>query len=74
MAIPTRLADICAMNGQQPGRKEQDGCCDPDVIRTTVSLALTFIQQGLMTEEQVLKYFNLKKEVFEQYKAILAST
>ena len=60
------------MNELHPGRKEQDGCCDPDVIRTTVSVALAFIKQGLMTEEQVLKYFNLKKEVFEHYKATLA--
>ncbi len=59
------------MNEQQAGHKEQEGGCDPDVIRTTVNLALAFIKQGLMTEEQVLKYFNLKKDVFEHYKAKL---
>lgn len=60
------------MDEQQESNKEPEKCCNPDVIRATVGLALTFIAQGLMREDQALKYFNLKKEVFEHYKAELA--
>lgn len=69
LGIGKGLADICTMNELHPERKEQDGCCDPDVIRTTVGVAVACIAQGLMSEEQALKYFNLKKDVFEHYKA-----
>lgn len=54
--------------------KDNKRCCDADVIRTTVRLALSFIGQGLMTEEQALKYFNLKQEAFDYFKAELSQS
>lgn len=59
------------MSADAQHSKEPNRCCDADVIRTTVQLALSFIGQGLMTEEQALKYFNLKQEAFDHFKAEL---
>lgn len=45
-------------------RDERDG--DED-IKATVRLARSFIEKGLMTRPEALKYFNLPEEIYDKY-------
>jgi hypothetical protein len=46
-------------------RDELDGFED---IKATVKLALQFIDNNIMSEKEALKYFNLPKAIFDQFK------
>jgi hypothetical protein len=46
-------------------RNESDG--DKD-IKATVKAAQAFIEDGIMSEHEALKYFNLPKVVYDRFK------
>jgi len=50
-------------------RNEKDGHED---IKATVRLALRFINDHIMNEQEALKYFNLPKPVFDKFKDMVA--
>lgn len=45
-------------------RDESDGGED---IRATIKLAVSFIENKIMTEKEALKYFNIPKIVFDEF-------
>lgn len=46
-------------------RDEQD---ENEDIKATVKLALSFIENNVMTEKEALKYFNIPKAIFDRFK------
>lgn len=40
-----------------------------ELTRATVRLAESYVAQGLMTEREALKYLNISRLVFEQYRS-----
>jgi uncharacterized protein YhfF len=51
-------------------RGESDG--DQD-IKATVKAAQSFIEDGIMCEQEALKYFNLPKVIYDKFKVISSS-
>jgi hypothetical protein len=49
-------------------RRLRDECDMGADIKATVRAAQSFIENGLVTEEEALKYFNLPKSVYDKYK------
>jgi uncharacterized protein YhfF len=51
-------------------RSESDGDHD---IKATVKAAQSFIEDGIMCEQEALKYFNLPKVVYDKFKVVSPS-
>lgn len=37
-------------------------------LKITVALAQSWVERGLMTEAEVIKYFNITRQVYDQFK------
>ncbi|MFA6059459.1 MAG: hypothetical protein WC756_14730 [Taibaiella sp.] len=51
-------------------RSESDGDRD---IKATVKAAQSFIEDGIMCEQEALKYFNLPKVIYDKFKVASSS-